>query len=176
MTREMRRSQQALNKREITAVLLRNTGGVLALTGVDGYPYAVPLSYVYADGKLYFHCANKGYKLDAIAHSSKASFCVIDRDKVVPESFLTEYISVIAFGEAHIVTDEEEKKRSISLLAAKYGTGDREAEEQEIRKSWKALSMIRFDIEEITGKAASVVIKNREAYFPQAGKACSCQS
>lgn len=176
MKRAMRRGKQALTKTEITAVLMRNTSGVLALNGDGGYPYTVPLSYVYLAGKIYFHCAKAGYKLDAIEHSAKASFCVIDRDKVVPEAFSTDYISVIVFGKAHIVTDEEEKRFSIGLLAGKYGTGDEEAAEREIKKEWKGLMMIRFDIEEMSGKAASAVIKNREAYFPRGGKACSCQS
>lgn len=176
MTRELRRRKQALEKTEITAVLLRNTSGVLALTGTDGYPYAVPLSYVYTAGKLYFHCAKEGYKIDALGQGSKASFCVIDRDEIVREDFSTNYISVIAFGEAYLVTDDEEKRRSIRLLAGKYGTGDRAADEKEIEKSWNRLTMICLDIKEITGKAATAVIKNREAYFPQAGKACSCQS
>lgn len=177
MTRELRRRKQALEKTEIVAVLLRNTSGVLALTGTDGYPYAVPLSYVYTAGKLYFHCAKEGYKIDALRHGSKASFCVIDRDEIVREDFSTNYISVIAFGKAYLVTDDEEKRLSIGLLAAKYGTGDRTADEKEIEKSWNRLTMICLDIEEITGKAATAVIKNREAYFPQAGKACSsCQN
>jgi hypothetical protein len=176
MTRELRRSKQALARTEIIAVLLRNTSGVLALTGTDGYPYAVPLSYVYTAGKIYFHCATQGYKLDALRYGSKASFCVIDRDEIVRETFSTNYISVIAFGKAYPVTDDEEKRRSIRLLAAKYGTGDRAADEKEIEKSWHRLTMICLDVEEITGKAATAVIKNREAYFPQAKKACSCQS
>lgn len=176
MKREMRRSKQALTEMEGKAVFMRNTSGVLSLIGDDGYPYTVPLSYVYAAGKIYFHCAKEGYKLDAIARSDKASFCVIDRDEVIPEAFATDYISVIAFGKAQVVTDEKEKRVSIELLAAKYGTGNREANEQEINKSWNGFIMIRFDIEEMTGKAASAVIKNREAYFPQGGKACSCQS
>lgn len=176
MKREMRRGKQALTKTEMTAVLMRNNSGVLALNGDDGYPYTVPLSYVYLAGKIYFHCAKAGYKLDALEHSEKASFCVIDRDEVVPETFSTNYISVIAFGKAHVVTDEKEKRLSIGLLAGKYGTGDEEAAEREIKKDWNGLTMIRFDIEEMSGKAASAVIKNREAYFPQGGKACSCQS
>jgi hypothetical protein len=58
------------------AVLERGTSGVLALAGDDGYPYAVPLSYVYCGGKLFFHSAVQGHKLDAIARCDKASFCV----------------------------------------------------------------------------------------------------
>ncbi len=84
MFREMRRSRQALPQEECTSILDRGTHGVLALAGDDDYPYAVPISYVYADGKLFFHCAKTGHKLDAIARCAKASFCVVDQDQVAP--------------------------------------------------------------------------------------------
>ena len=83
--REMRRCKQALERTVVEDILRRGSSGVLAVLGDDAYPYAVPLSYVYADGKLYFHGAKEGHKIDAIRQHAKASFCVIDRDAVVPE-------------------------------------------------------------------------------------------
>ena len=37
---------------------------------------------VYKDGKIYFHCAKNGHKLDAIKQNKKVSFCVIEKDEV----------------------------------------------------------------------------------------------
>jgi len=98
MFREMRRFRQALSQDDCAEVLRRNSSGVLAVSGDDGYPYAVPLSYVYAGSKLYFHCAPVGHKIDAIEKNSKVSFCVIDKDEVVPEKYTTYFRSVILFG------------------------------------------------------------------------------
>ena len=70
----MRRARQQLDRKDCLAVLDRGTSGVLALSDPDGYPYAVPLSYVHQDGKLWFHSAKTGHKLEAIAHCGKASF------------------------------------------------------------------------------------------------------
>ena len=95
---KMRRSKQALSPEEMESILLGGTSGVLALQGEGGYPYAVPLSYVYTGGRFYFHCARAGHKIDAVRHSPKASFCVIGQDQVVPEEYTTYYRSVIAFG------------------------------------------------------------------------------
>ena len=103
MFRPIRRAGQALSHEECIAVLKRGTSGILAVAGDGGYPYAVPLSYVYADGCLYFHCARSGHKLDAIARCPKVSFCVIDQDQVVPEKITTYYRSVIAFGTARVI-------------------------------------------------------------------------
>ena len=55
MFREMRRKKQILSEEEAAEVLNKGTSGVLALAGDDDYPYAVPISYVYSDSKLYFH-------------------------------------------------------------------------------------------------------------------------
>lgn len=76
MFREMRRNKQLLDKEESIVVLEKGTAGVLSLSGDDGYPYAVPISYVY-NSKIYFHSAVSEHKLDAISNRDKASFCVI---------------------------------------------------------------------------------------------------
>ena len=66
MFRPMRRARQALPMEDCEAILRRGTSGVLSVLGDDGYPYGVPLSYVWHDGALWFHCAKQGHKLDAI--------------------------------------------------------------------------------------------------------------
>lgn len=86
MFREMRRKRQALSASEVAEILYRGTSGVLALLGDEEYPYAVPLSYVYDEGKLYFHSATSGHKIDAVGRSAKASFCVIDQDLIRPRN------------------------------------------------------------------------------------------
>ena len=83
--RQMRRMRQQLSKEESIGILRKSTAGTLALLGDNDYPYAVPISYVYADGNLYFHSALSGHKVDAIRKCDKASFCVIEQDDVQPE-------------------------------------------------------------------------------------------
>lgn len=55
MFREMRRNRQILPQEIVDVVLRMGTSGVLALSGDDGYPYAVPISYVYDGKAIYFH-------------------------------------------------------------------------------------------------------------------------
>ena len=98
MFRDMRRKNQLLPQEEAEAILRQGTSGVLSLLGDGGYPYGVPLSYVYHNGRLYFHCAKAGHKLDAIRRERKCSFCVIAQDLVAPEKYTTLFRSVIAFG------------------------------------------------------------------------------
>lgn len=155
MFREMRRKKQQLSQKEAETVLRRGTSGVLAVSGDDGYPYAVPLSYVYEDGKLYFHCAREGHKLDAIRACDKASFCVIDKDEIVPDKFTTYFRSVIAFGKVRVIEDSSEKRASLASLARRYcAEVPQEMHEKEINSSFERLHMLEMTIEHMTGKQA----------------------
>lgn len=79
MFREMRRKGQELSKSECIDILINEPRGVLALLGDDNYPYSVPMSHVYVDGKIYFHGAKKGHKNDAVKKHDKVSYCVMDK-------------------------------------------------------------------------------------------------
>ena len=152
--RAMRRKRQQLTEEKSIGILQKSTAGTLALLGDNGYPYAVPISYVYADGKLYFNSALSGHKIDAIRNSDKASFCVIDKDDVQPEKYTTYFRSVIAFGRIHIIEDAQEKLETARLLGDRYNPNQEEALQKEMEKGLSRMVMIRFDIEHLTGKQA----------------------
>ena len=161
--RAMRRKRQQLSEEESIGILKKATAGTLALLGDGGYPYAVPISYVYADGKLYFHSALSGHKIDAIRNYDMASFCVIDKDDVRPEKYTTYFRSVIAFGRIHIIEDEQEKLETARLLGDRYNPNQEEALQKELEHGFARMLMIRFDIEHLTGKEAIELVKqNRE--------------
>ena len=155
MFREMRRKRQQLTEAECVEILMKNTSGVLAVLGDSGYPYAVPLSYVYDSGSLYFHCAKSGHKLDAIKNCDKVSFCITDQDRVVPEKYTTYFRSVIIFGRASVVEQEEEIRSAIEKLAVKYHPDDsKDNRDSFIEKEYKAMCMVKIQIEHMTGKEA----------------------
>ena len=152
--RQMRRFRQELSSEECDQVLERQTSGVLAVLGDEGYPYAVPLSYVYAGGNIYFHCAKEGHKLDAIRKDNKVSFCVVDQDQVVPEEYTTYFRSVIVFGTARLLADEKEKRQALEALAAKYSPREVEGREQEIQSQFSRVALVELKPNCITGKEA----------------------
>ena len=150
---ELRRKKQALSPAACDAILQAGTSGVLALSGADGQPYAVPLSYVYHEGKIYFHCAKAGHKLDLLDQNPKASFCVIGQDQVVPEQYTTYYRSVILFGTVRRLTAGEEKRAAILALARRYSPDEpAEKVDAEIARYWDALCMLELTPDHITGK------------------------
>lgn len=158
MFRKMRRFKQELQRDEIERILRVNTSGVLAVIDTDGYPYSVPLSYVYSDGKIYFHSAKSGHKIDAIKNCKKATFCVIDKDDVQPEKYTTFYKSVIAFGKVEIVDDGAVTLCAIRELGEKYYPNHDKELHAEIEKFKSAFLIIRFDIEHLTGKQAKELV------------------
>ena len=162
MFREMRRKRQALSSTEIIRILQRRTSGVLALSGSDGWPYAVPLSFVYDEGKIYFHCAGSGHKLDIIRQNFRASFCVIDQDQIVPEEYTTLFRSVILFGQIRILEDPQEKRAAIEMLAARYAPEDTEQNRtRAIDREWEPLCMLEMQIAHMSGKEPIELVKEK---------------
>jgi nitroimidazol reductase NimA-like FMN-containing flavoprotein (pyridoxamine 5'-phosphate oxidase superfamily) len=151
----MRRKKYEISSKEAALILGRGSYGVLAVAGDEGYPYAVPLCYVYLDGKLYFHSATAGHKLDAITRDAKVSFCVIDTAVEVPEELTTYYRSVIAFGRARIIEDDGEKRLALEALATKYAPDLPESNAAEIEKSWRATTTFVVEIDHLTAKQSS---------------------
>ena len=155
MFRKMRRYGQALGKEECIEILKNASHGVLALHGDDDYPYAVPMSYVYDNGKLYFHGARSGHRMDSVMKDEKASFCVVSADDVIPEEYATYYKSVIAFGRIRALTGKDEIISSAETLAEKYNPGDTpEGRLSEIDKEFSRLAMFEMTVEHMTGKQA----------------------
>ncbi|MDD3809231.1 MAG: pyridoxamine 5'-phosphate oxidase family protein [Erysipelotrichaceae bacterium] len=154
MDHKMRRGKQQLSNEKCNEILDRNTSGVLSLLGLDGYPYGVPLSYVHNNGRIIFHGALTGHKIEAIRHCDKASFCVIDQDEVVPEKFTTRYRSVIAFGKVRLLDDPVEIVAKARILTQKYSPGFMDKADATIQSAKGRMSVFELDIERLTGKSS----------------------
>lgn len=163
MIRKMRREKQLLPAEITEDVLRKGTDGVLALAGDNGYPYAVPVNYVFDAGKIYFHSATSGYKIDLIEKNDKVSFCVIDQNQIVPEELTTYFRSVIVFGRAKIIRDEQEKRRALELLAKKYSPGYEEKSRLSIQKNWNTVCIVGIEIDHMTGKEAIEIVRARKS-------------
>lgn len=156
----MRRKRQQLPDEEAHDILSRATSGVLSVVDTNGYPYGVPLSHIYNEGKLYFHSALNGHKIDAIRSSNKATFTVIAQDEVHPETFTTRFRSVICFGQVSIVEDETEKLAALRLLGKRFNP-DLDEVDKEIAKELSRVLVIAFSIEHLTGKEGIELTRER---------------
>lgn len=156
MFREMRRSSQQLDEEKVIEVLAHARRGVLSVMGEDGYPYGLPINFVFdptrgEHGSLYFHSAPEGHKTDALAACNKACFTTMD------EGFRNEgewwwYVnSVVCFCEAHIIQDPQHKHDALAALAKKYFPPEIDIE-ADIAKNGHRINMVELRIVHMTGK------------------------
>ena len=153
MFRPMLRKRQQLPEEECVQILKEQLRGVLSLLGDDGYPYGVPLNHYYCeeDGKLYFHCAKVGHKIDAIRGCEKASFCVCDEGYRKEGEWSLYIRSVIVFGRIEFVEDRDVIYRIARALSYKF-TDDEAFIQKEIDRFGKGTMMFALVPEHITGK------------------------
>jgi len=160
MFRAMRRQKQLLSKEDTVKGLERCTNGVLACLGDAGFPYAVPLNYVYFNGKIYFHSAKTGHKIDALTKHPKVSFAVVDEDTIVSEEYTSYFRSAIAFGQARMV-EGEERLEAFRALVEKYSGDQPETDKQQKITGCTQACIIAIDIEHLTGKEAIEYVRKR---------------
>ena len=160
MARTMRRFKQQLSAEEVERILRNGKYCVMAVSGDDDYPYAVPVNYVYDGTAIYIHSAAQGHKIDAIRRNPKCSLCIVDKDDVIPEEFTSYFRSVIVFGKANFVESMEDKVTALRLLGEKYSPGI--DPDSEISRFIKTVCVVRIAIDCITGKEAIELTRTRE--------------
>lgn len=151
MFRKMRRHKQELSAEECINILTNEPRGVLALLGDDDYPYSLPMSHVYADGKIYFHGAKTGHKKDAVEKHPKASYCVMDKGIKNDGEWWYTFKSVIVFGKIQTLTDNDEKIEKLRHLGNKFFPTEEDTE-KEIKRLLDKTEVFELTIEHMSGK------------------------
>ena len=153
MFRRMRRFKQELSKKECIEILKGEPRGVLSMIGDDGYPYGIPMDHWYDEvsGKIYFHGAKEGHKIDAIKACDKVSYCVYDQGYRKDGEWALNIKSVVVFGQIHPVTDTETAMKACRNLCLKF-TDDQAYIEHELTHSGSRVLCLELTPEHMTGK------------------------
>ncbi len=153
MFRSIRRKKNEIDIDAAKALLLSSRRGVLAVNGDGGYPYAIPINYVYdADAvKIYFHGAKVGHKVDALRACNKVCFTVYGNETVKEEAWAPFMQSVVVFGRCRLVEPGERAIVLLKKLAMKYYP-DEQLADAEISRAGKAAQMFEIEIEHLSGK------------------------
>lgn len=109
------------------------------------------MNFVYSDGKIYFHGAAEGYKLDCMKKDPHVSFSVIGKDDIAKENFTTLFSSVIAFGTIRVIDTMEEKIPVLEAMVGKYSAEFMESGKELIRKGCGSVAY-ELTIDHMTGK------------------------
>ncbi len=153
MFRTIRRKKKELGTDAAKTLLLSGRRGVLAVNGDDGYPYAIPINYIYdADAqKIFFHGAREGHKADALRTCDKVCFTVYGNETVREETWAPYWQSVVVFGRCHPVEAGERATALLKKLAMKYYP-DEQLVDAEIARAGKAAQVFEIEIEHLSGK------------------------
>lgn len=153
MFRPIRRKKKEISSDDAKRLLSSERRGVLAVEGEDGYPYAIPVNYLYCpdENTIIFHGARAGYKVDCLKRNDKVCFTVYGNEQVKDEAWAPYLQSVVVFGRCHMVSDPETCIPLVRRLAGKFYP-DAGAIEEEIASSGKAVQMFVIEIEHMSGK------------------------
>ena len=151
--RPMRRIGQQISEAECVRILTEEKRGVLSMHGENGYPYGIPLNHWYdpEEGKLYFHGAKTGHKLDALRNDSRVSYCVYDTGYRKEGEWALNVNSVVVFGRISLVTDGEKAKKIGTNLCRKF-TDDEEYIRKELENALPRAQCLELKIDHMTGK------------------------
>ena len=153
MFREMRRGKQAVSE-EVCREILRTEGrAVLSVLGDGGYPYGVPVNFVYdeAENTIYLHGSKEGHKIDAIRACDKVSFTTWNQGVLKEGDWAWWVTSVMVFGRAELVDDLERATEKARELALKYYPNAEDVE-PELQSGIRHVQLIAIHIEHMTGK------------------------
>ncbi len=152
----MRQSKKEIQDRRVVIELLNTCHvGRLGTVTRDGYPMVKPLNFAYEDGKIYFHTAREGEKIDDIRRDNRVCFeadLPIALVKSTGSPCRAEYLyqSVIVKGRARLVEDPAERLHGLKLLLRKYQPEGGYGAFPE--NKLKITGVVRIDIEAMTGK------------------------
>lgn len=154
MSREMYKKERQIPD-ETVKKMLENYGseGTLAVNGDDGYPYCVPMNFVYVNDAIYMHSAKYGYKIDALQADQKACFSIIVRSEVVPELFTTRYESIVATGDIEFIEDDSERQLVMEAFIDRFSPDFREGGMKFIKGAMGKTAVLKLNIKEMKGKA-----------------------
>jgi nitroimidazol reductase NimA-like FMN-containing flavoprotein (pyridoxamine 5'-phosphate oxidase superfamily) len=109
----------------IKAFLHRMPFGTLA-TVYEGQPFITTNLYVFDEAAhaIYIHTARVGRMRTNIEFEERVCFSVAKMGRLLPGgealAFDVEYASVVIFGRAGVVEDDEQKRRALQMLLDKY--------------------------------------------------------
>ena len=133
-----------LSKEECSSILSAARYGRLGLAR-EGRPYVVPMSYVYADGRIYLHSRGGGMKMEYAAANPRVCFQIDQLDN-------GHWSSVIAFGQVKLRDDIEAKQSMFDAFMAKGqgGHGGKKFSREELERM--PMTIWEIEIEELTGR------------------------
>ncbi|MBK8740929.1 MAG: pyridoxamine 5'-phosphate oxidase family protein [Betaproteobacteria bacterium] len=116
-----------MSDERVREVVSRGFSGRLATIGPDGWPYIVPLLYVWINGEIWVHNTRaRGHLRANVDHERRVCFELDDAGEVFAYGryecdTTVAYRSVVVFGHIRVVEDRRQKEAFFDALMGKYG-------------------------------------------------------
>jgi nitroimidazol reductase NimA-like FMN-containing flavoprotein (pyridoxamine 5'-phosphate oxidase superfamily) len=124
---QVRRTDKLMSDERVREMISRGYSGRLATVGPEGWPYIVPLLYVWIDGEIWVHnTRERGHLRANVDHEPRVCFELDDAGKVFPYGRYecdtsVAYRSVVVFGRIRVAEDRQQKQAFFDALMGKYG-------------------------------------------------------
>lgn len=153
MFRPIRKKKNQISDEAAKELLRTSRRGVFAVNGDDGYPYAIPINFLYDEDaqKIYFHGSRAGHKVDSLRACDKVCFTVYGNETIKDEPWAPYMQSVVLFGRCRLLESGEESLALVKRFAMKYYP-DESLVDIEIAEGGKAVQMYEITIEHYSGK------------------------
>jgi nitroimidazol reductase NimA-like FMN-containing flavoprotein (pyridoxamine 5'-phosphate oxidase superfamily) len=170
----MRRKDREMDPDFAREVIDRSQYGVLACVTPDGKPYAIPLSIARAGGRLFFHSATAGSKVDYLKEGQEVALTFVSHVQVPeffsPEEvdkmankpgavsnlgskvFTTEFESACVQGRVYELTDLSDKLFGLRCICEKFTPEKMAFFELAAGGALKITKVYEIRIESLTGK------------------------
>ncbi|HQC36108.1 MAG TPA: pyridoxamine 5'-phosphate oxidase family protein [Bacillota bacterium] len=153
MFREIRRKKNEIREEAVKALLRDSRRGILAVNGDNGYPYAIPINYLYDEERrrIFFHGSRVGHKIDALKASDKVCFTVCGNEIIKEEAWAPFVQSALVFGRCRLIENSEKALIILKQFAMKYYPSEDMAVAA-VASGGEAVQMFEIEIEHMSGK------------------------
>ena len=127
---QVRRTDRVMTDERIGEMLARGYAGRLGTVGADGWPYVVPLLYVWMNREIWVHNTSaRGHLRTNVEHEPRVCFEIDDPGEVFAYGRFecdssVAYRSVVVFGRVRIIEEAVQRTAFFDALMAKYGNPD----------------------------------------------------
>jgi hypothetical protein len=157
----LRRADLAMTNEEMLRALTLGFAGRLATVSEDGYPYCVPMLYVWADNQVFLHGTSaRGHLQTNLRREPRVCFELDEPDEVFDygrfecDSGLA-YCSLILFGTIRIAEDTATKQWFCERLMGKYGKPN-SIRPKNFFPRLDVITVYAMSVERMTGKERSL--------------------
>ena len=160
--RNLRRKDRELTQEECLYLIKHTSHAVMSTTDNSGTPYGVPVTPIWLNGKIYFHCSKMGgRKVDNLKQNAKVSLCYIGSGDISQKEFAVNFASVIVAGTAHEITNPAEIKRiQLEICKVHAPEAGEKAAEAYFGKTGGGITVWEITPTKISGKS-----RNKHLYF-----------